>query len=299
MSLLLHFLCERFFVSNLLFFLLCSVVFSPPFFFFFLTVFLHLSFISFVGLFFFVFFFYFSFYVSSCFSLLVFISLFSSKMFVYACFVFAIFLLFRFSLFPTFFKNKFLFLWTFNLIFGIPCYQKKSPCSNFHFDRAHSYTFISRFFFYLLTLFMFPLLCVYPTDVRSLFVHPPHCYSPFFVAKIFSQKTFLSLSLLENLRASFQSPSSFTLFISFSETPSVVLLLFWFRLFSLLHFPSLFFRKITFLSSFFFKKKKNLSHEKQSLFFLSSNVSCILFSSLFVFVHHVSHSPLFFVSVFA
>ena len=43
------FLCERFFVSNLFFFLLCSVVFSPPFFFFYLTVFLHLSFISFVG----------------------------------------------------------------------------------------------------------------------------------------------------------------------------------------------------------------------------------------------------------
>ena len=203
------------------------------------------------------------------------------------------------------FKNKFLFLWTFNLIFGIPCYQKKSPCSNFHFDRAHSYTYVSRFFFYLLTLFMFPLLCVYPTDVRSLCLSTLLIVTlPFLLPKFFHKKTFLSLSLLENLRASFQSPSSFTLFISFSETPSVVLLLFWFRLFSLLHFPSLFFRKITFLSPFFFlffffKIKKNLSHEKHSLFFLSSNVSCILFSSLFVFVHHVSHSPLFFVSVFA
>ena len=47
---------------------------------------------------------------------------------------------------------------------------------------------------------------------------------------------------------------------------------------------------------FFLKKKKtNLSWKK---FFLSSNVSCIFFASLFVFVHHVSHSPLFFVSVF-
>ena len=184
MSLLLHFLCERFFVSNLLFFLLCSVVFSPPFFFFFLTVFLHLSFISFVGFFFFLLFFFMY--------LLVFPFFCSFLSFPQKClFMLVSFLPFSFCfvlIVSNIFQNKFLFLWTFNLIFGFPCYQKKSPCSNFHFDRAHSYTFISRFFFYLLTLFMFPLLCVYPTDVRSLFVHPPHCYSPFFVAKIFSKK---------------------------------------------------------------------------------------------------------------
>ena len=46
---------------------------------------------------------------------------------------------------------------------------------------------------------------------------------------------------------------------------------------------------------FFKKKKESLSWKKFS-FLLSSSVSCILVSSLFVFVHH---SPLFFVSVFA
>ena len=83
--------------------------------------------------------------------------------------------------FSTFFENKFLFLWTFHLIFWYSLLTKKTPCSNFHFDRPRSYTYVSCCFFYLLTLFMFPLLCMYPPDVPSLFVHPPHCYSSFFL----------------------------------------------------------------------------------------------------------------------
>ena len=193
------------------------------------------------------------------------------------------------------FQNKFLFLWTFNLIFGFPYYQKKSPCSNFHFDRAHSYTFISRFFFYLLTLFMFPLLCVYPTDVRSLFVHPPHCYSPFLLPKFFHKKLFspfhcwktfvLLFSLLHHSLFSSLSVKPLQLFFSFLVSSFFLCCIFNFVL-SKNNFSISFF-----FVFFFFEKKKNLSHEKHSLFFLSSNVSCILFSSLFVFVHHVSHSP--------
>ena len=52
-------------------------------------------------------------------------------------------------------------------------------------------------------------------------------------------------------------------------------------------------------SSFFVFSFKKISLMKNILFFLSSSVSCILFPSLFVFVHHVSNSPLFSVSVFA
>ena len=120
------------------------------------------------------------------------------------------------------------------------------------------------------TLLMFPL-----------FVHPPHCYSPFFVAKHFFQKekTFLSLLLLQNLRASFQSPLSFPLFISFCETPSVVPLLFWFRLFSLLHFPSLFSLMKNILSFFF--------HQM----FLASFFHHFLFWPITFRIHHCLSFP--------
>ena len=135
---------------------------------------------------------------------------------------------------------------------------------------------------------MFPLLCMYPPDVPSLLVHPTHCCSPFcLLPKIYIKK--ISLLLLQNLRVpvSFIN-SSFHLFLwnpfSFSSP-------FGFHLFSLLHFPILFFRKITFLSPFFvfFFKKQSLTWKTFSFFI----------PSLFVFVHHVSHSPPFFVSVFA
>ena len=119
-----------FFVWTL--FLLCSVVFSPPFLFFFLTEFLHFVFHVCVGSFLIRLFSCFP-CVAPCFSLLVIISLFPSKMFVYACFVFVIFLLFRslstkylvsfclILIVTNIFKNRFLFLQTFDLIFGIPC----------------------------------------------------------------------------------------------------------------------------------------------------------------------------------
>ena len=201
------------------------------------------------------FFFYFSFYVSSCFSLLVFICLFSSKMFVYACFVFAIFLLFRslstkylvsfvsFSLFPTFSKTNSFFsghLISFlvflankkNSQFKIPFWS-----SSFLF-LCFSFLFPSVDSFHVSTPWYVPSWC-------SLSLCPPSSLllSLFCCQNFSKKKTFLSLLLLENLRASFQSPLSFPLFISFSETPSVVLLLFWFRLFSLLHFQFCSFEK--------------------------------------------------------
>ena len=161
--------------------------FSPPFIFFFLTVFLHLSFMSLLGLFLFVFFFYFSFLcISMFFPSCVHFSFFLKNVFV-SC-------MFRFCHFPSVFD-----LFQQNIPFLLPhshCFQhfqkqipfspdiwshfwyslliKKSPCSNFHFDRPHSETYVSRFFFHLLTLFfMFPLLCMYVPSRCSLSLCPP------------------------------------------------------------------------------------------------------------------------------
>ena len=156
-------------------------------------------------------------------------SFFFKNMFVYACFVFAIFLLFRYlsTKYLVSFAHSHGFqhfqkpipfspdIWSH---FWYSLVTKKSPCSNFHFDRSHSYTYVSRFFFHLLTLFMFPLLCMYPPDVPSLFVHPPHCYSPFFVAKPFFLRGILSLLLLQNLVFLFSFLCHF-LFSSLSVKP--------------------------------------------------------------------------------
>ena len=251
--------CVSFFVSDLLFFLLCSVVFAPPIIFFLLTAFLHLSFTSFVL----------SFIIRLCslfpvVYLLVFpscndVSFFLNNMFVCACFVFAILLLFRslstkylvsfvsFSFCFQHFQKQIPFspdIWSH---FWYSLLTRKSTCSKFHFDRRHSKTKISRFFFRLLTLFMFPLLCVYPPDVPS--VHPPHCYSPFFLLPntFFKKKNFslpFSLPFIVVKPLCFFSVSfiisSFhlSLWNPFSCSSP-----FWFRLFSLFHFPILFFRK--------------------------------------------------------
>ena len=154
-----------------------------------------------------------------------------------------------------FLKNKFFcFLWTFNLIVVYSLLtKKKTPCSNFHFDRVHSNTYVSRVFFYLLTLFMFPLLFVYPPDVPSLFVHPPHCYSPFFLSLLFSlpntsfKKTKKKLFSPCYCCKTFMSLFSFLCHFLFSslsvKTPSASSSLFWFRLFSLLHFQFCSFEK--------------------------------------------------------
>ena len=113
---------------------------------------------------------------------------------------------------------------------------KKSPCSNFHFDRPHSFSYVSRVFFCLLTLFMFPLLCMYPPDVPSLFVYPPHCYSPSFCCQTLSFKKKKLLSpfyCCKTFVLFFSLLFKFTFFISFCETTSVFLLLFGFLFFTL------------------------------------------------------------------
>ena len=111
----------------------------------------------------------------------------------------------------------------------------------------------------------FPLLCMYPPDVPSLSVHPPHCSSPFFCCQTPSfkkKKTFSPFLSLQNLRASFQSPLSFPLFISFCETTSVFSP-FWFRLFSCI-FQSCSFEKKT------PKKKTHFPHTQNCFFWISS-----------------------------
>ena len=134
--------CFNFCVDPFLFLTSCFssfvlLFFSPPFIFFFLTVFLHLVFHFFRCVF----------YYSSRFSCFPFVyllvlypfHLFLKNMCVYACFVFCLFpsvsisfnkisrffclILIVFNIF----KNKFLFLCTFNLIFGTPCQQKHLP----------------------------------------------------------------------------------------------------------------------------------------------------------------------------
>ena len=103
-------------------------------------------------------------------------------------------------------------------------------------------------------------------------------------------------------RTSYHSPSQncpgriflfFFFFHSLPFNPSIFceqrdLLFLWSRLY---------FRKN--LPFFLFCSKKKTLSWKTFSFFLSSSVFCILCSSLFVFVHHVSHSPPFFVSIFA
>ena len=142
--------CERFFVSNLLFFLLCSVVFDR------FSSFC-LSFLL-LRLFLFVVFFYFSFCVSSCFSLLVFVSLFSSKICLFMlvsflpfsfCFdlvqqniSFCCLILIVFNIS----RNKFLFLWTFKSHFW---YSLLTKISLFKFP------FLSSSFLYLCFSFLF------------------------------------------------------------------------------------------------------------------------------------------------
>ena len=201
---------------NLLFSLLCSVVFAPPFIFFFLTVFLHYVFHFFVGSFTIRLFFYFFFLCISLFSLLVIVSLFSSKIclfmlvsFLPFSFCFDLFqqkYLFSvsFSLFSTFSKKQIPFFSRHLVSFLVFLANKKTSCSNFHFDRPHSNTYFSRCFFYQLTLFMFPLLCMYPPDC-SLSLCPPSSLllSFFLVAKHFLKKKNFSLPFI------FARPSCF------------------------------------------------------------------------------------------
>ena len=113
------------------------------------------------------------------------------------------------------------------------------------------------FLFLSVTLFMFQLLCMYPPDVPSLFVHPPHCYSPFFVAKHFFQKKNSPFHCCKTFVL--QSPLSFPLFISFWNT-----LQFFFSF-----LVSSFFFDAFFLSWSFEKK---ISHQKKSF----SNISKIV-----------------------
>ena len=270
---------------------------SPPFFFF-LTVFLH-----------FVFHFFCCVFSSSFFFLFFLLCIF---LFFPSCVHFSLFLknvclcLFRFchrvsfvsfSLFPTFSKTN-SFSSGHLISFLVFIANKKISLFKFPFWLCSFLYFYFSFLFLSVDSFHVSTpLCV-PTDVRSLCLSTLLIVTlPFLLPKFLHKKTFLSLSLLENLRASFQSPSSFTLFISFSETPSVVLLLFWFRLFSSLHFPSLFFRRITFLSSFFFSKKKRISLMKNNLsfffhqMFLASFFHHFLFLSITFRIHHCFSFP--------
>ena len=116
---------------------------------------------------------------------------------------------------------------------------KKSPCSNFHFDRSHSYTYVSRFFFYLLTLLscfhsfvctllMFPLSLSTFLIVTLLFLLPNTFFKkkkhslPFIVGKpscFFSVSFVISsfLSFCETLQLFFSFLVSPFFFVAFSN----------------------------------------------------------------------------------
>ena len=254
---------------------------------------------SLLGLFLFVFFFFiFPFvYLLHVFPFLKSLLFFSSKICLFMLVSFLpFFLLFRslstkylvflvsFSLFSTFSKTNSFF--SGHLIsFLVFLANKKSPCSNFHFDRPHSYTNVSRFFFHLLTLFMFPLLCMYPPDVLSL-CPPSSLLLSFFCCQTLlskKKKLFSPCYCCKTFVLLFSLLYHFPLFISFCETPSVFLLLFWFRLFSLLHFPILFFRKIK-----IFESKKSFSNIPKIVFLnfplgLGKNLKNCSFNSHFWF----------------
>ena len=111
---------------------------------------------------------------------------------------------------------------------------------------------------------MFPLLCMYPPDVPSLFVHTSSLLLSFFLLPntfFFKEKTFLSLLLLQNLRV----PVSFIISSChlFLWTPFSCSSPFLFRLFSLLHFFNLVLSKKWFSSS-----KKSFSTSPKWFFWI-------------------------------
>ena len=106
--------------------------------------------------------------------------------------------------FQHFLKTKSFFSW-YLISFLVFLVSGISPCSNLHFDRPHSYTFVSRFFFSFCWL-SFHVSC--PLYVYS------RCFLSwstllvvtllFFVAKhFFSKKNFLSLLSLQDIHVSF------------------------------------------------------------------------------------------------
>ena len=185
------------------------------------------------------------------------------------------FLLSHSPCFSTFFQNKSFFLLIF-FSFLVFIESGKSPCSNFHFDRPHSNTYVSRFFFYLLTLFMFstPL---YVPSWYSLSLCPPSSLllSFFFVAKHFEKKKKLSLTFIVPRPSCFFSVSfvvsSFHIFLwnpfSFSSP-------FWFRLYLCCIFQSCSFEK----NDFSHQKNPFLTFPK--LFFLKTLENILMFSLL-------------------
>ena len=143
-------------------------------------------------------------------------------------------------------------------------FEKKTPCSNFHFKLSHSYTYFLVSFSLYLTLFMFPLLVCTLLMFTLVVCAFLLCSFLFFLVEQVVFKNTVSFFLFPRPSCFIQSLLSFSFFISLCET--------------LQFFFSFLFRLFSFCSfSLVLSENAHFSQQKTFSFNISKTVSLKFF----------------------